>query len=343
MRMANGIEIKAMVSSIADYSGFLNTYAFLRRKLTKSQVAVLMYHRVCPRNDNWSLDPLSPQGFEKQMEYFCRNFEVISLAELSRYLQQRKYLPEKAVVITFDDGYKDNYLYAYPIIKKYHIPATIFLTTGHIGTGRLFWFDKVGYIIQHTSVNNLDLGKFGNHARKSNIDNLHTKVTIIERLKRMPEEEKNFLIERLLSISRITNIPTDVGKELILTWDEVKEMSNDGVDFGAHSVSHPILTNIPLEQAKMEILQSKKDIEEELSKEVIAFSYPNGDFNSEISKFIQESGFTCAVSVLPSALISPKDSTYEMSRMGAIEHFNKFKVVFCGLWGDLQSMKRRFG
>jgi peptidoglycan/xylan/chitin deacetylase (PgdA/CDA1 family) len=334
------MEIKALVASITNHTGILDAYAFLRRKLTKSQVAILMYHRVCPRSDNWSLDPLRPQSFAKQIEYFCRNYEIISLDKLAEYIYRGKSLPEKAVAVTFDDGYRDNYLYAYPILKKHHIPATFFLTTGHIGTGQLFWWDKVSYIIQHTSVGQLDLDEIGNYSLHSEIDKSHASLIIIEKLKKLPEEGKSSLIEKWLSISGVV-IPDDLGKELILSWDEVREMNSDGISFGAHSVSHPVLTNLPLEQAKWEIIQSKKDIEEKLGKEVTAFSYPNGDFNPKIAKFIQESGFSCSVSVLPGKLISAKDNPYELSRIGAIEDSNKFKVVFCGLWGDLQGIFRQ--
>lgn len=112
-------------------------------------------------------------------------------------------------------------------------------------------------------------------------------------------------------------------------------MSKAGISFDARTINHPVLTNLPLEQARWEIVQSKKDIEEKLGKEVTAFSYPKGDFSFEIVKLIRESGFTCAVSILPAKLISHKDSPYRLSRVGVLGDFSKFKVLFCGLWGDL--------
>lgn len=123
----------------ADRLGLLDAYGFLRRKLTRSRVAILMYHGFCPAKDSWSLEPVSPREFEKEMEYFSRNYELLSLDQLAEYMRQGKTLPGKAMVMTFDDGYKDNYPYAYPVLKKYHILATVFLTAGHIGSDRLFW------------------------------------------------------------------------------------------------------------------------------------------------------------------------------------------------------------
>ena len=259
------------------------------------------------------------------MEYFCRKYEILSLDKLAHYIHRKKSLPEKAVVITLDDGYKDNYLYAYPILRKYRIPATIFLTTGHIGTGNLFWWDEVAYIIQHTAVSQLNLDELGGYSLHSKPARFHAAFAIKEGLRRLPNERRISLIEKLLSISGV-DIPADLGKELVLSWDDIREMSNHGIDFGAHSVNHPVLTNMPLEQAEWEIAQSKKDIEEKLGKEVTTFSYPNGDFTPQIAKFIKESGFTCAVSILPGKLIGSKDSPYELGRIGATKAFPGYKL-----------------
>jgi peptidoglycan/xylan/chitin deacetylase (PgdA/CDA1 family) len=327
--------LKTLAAVIANRSGLLNSYAFLRRKLTGSQVGILLYHRVGPQNDNWSLKPLSPQSFEKQMEYFYRNYEILPLDRLVQYIQQGKPLREKAVVITFDDGYKDNYLYAYPILKKYHIPATIFLTTGHIGSSKLFWFDEVSYVIQLTPLNQLEFDELGSYPLRTETDKFHASHIIIKRLKKLPEERKRGLIKKLINTCRV-DIPANLGKELFLSWGEIGEMHNDGVAFGAHSVNHPILTNLPLEEAKREILRSKKDIEENLGQSVTAFSYPNGNFNSEIVKFIKD-GFTCAVASGISKLITLKDNPYELDRILAPEDFNKFRVALSGLYQDLRT------
>ncbi len=329
------MEIKGLVASMANHLALLDTYALLRRKLTKSQVAILIYHRICPKWDNWSIGTLSPHDFESQIRYFCRSWEVLSLEKLAQYIHHGKSLPEKALVITLDDGYKDNYLHAYPILKKYHAPATIFLTTGHIGTGKLFWWDKVGYAIQHSTASQLNLDELGRYSLTTDFDKFNTILMLKEALQKLSDKRKNFLIEKLLIIASV-NVPPHLGEELILSWDEVKEMNNNGIDFGAHSVNHPILPQLPLEHAKWEIIQSKKDIEEKLGHPVTAFCYPNGKISPKLVEFIKESGFTCAVSVLPSKLITCKDDPYKLSRITPIRDFNKFKVMLCGLGEDLQ-------
>jgi peptidoglycan/xylan/chitin deacetylase (PgdA/CDA1 family) len=330
------MDIKGLAATALNRLGFLDAYGFLRRKLTKSQVAILIYHQVCPYRDSWSPAPLSPREFQKQIEYFCRNYELLSLNQLVAYIYQKKTLPEKAMVITFDDGYKDNYLYAYPVLKKYRIPATIFLSTGYIGKGRLFWSDEIRYIINNTTAAQLDLDELGSYTLRPP-NRCRAGFIISEKLSNLPDGRKNVLIEKLTNICQVS-IPPGLGQDFILSWDEIREMSNDGIAFGAHTVSHPILPNLPPEWAKWEITQSKKDIEERLGKEVTAFSYPYGNFSPEIVKLVQESGFTCAVSVSPNKLVSRKDSPYRLSRIAGLENFNKSKVMLCGLWGDLRGM-----
>ena len=332
------MEIKELIAAIANHSGLPDAYAFLKRIWPEPHVAILIYHRVSPDQDNSSLvKPLTPQSFEKQIESFSRDYELLPLDKLAWYIQQGKALPKKAMVITVDDGYKDNYLYAYPILRKYHAPATIFLATGHIGTGKLFWPDRVKYIIQASSSTEVKLDKLGEHRLQSPSDKAKAALMIANRLKRIPEAEKNFLIGRLSSILGV-DIPEDLGKRLILSWDEVREMSSHGIAFGAHTVNHPILTRLPLEQAKREIVQSKKDIEEKLRQPVTAFAYPNGrprDFNSHIANLVKESGFTCAVNSIP-RWVTPKANLYELNRIGVSRDINRFEVSFSGLYGDLR-------
>lgn len=327
--------MKALLAAAIDKPRFLDAYGFVRRKITKSQVAILMYHRVSPKIDPWSLSSLSPQSFETQIKYFSSNYKILSLNRLIEYIVHGEPFPEKAVVMTFDDGYKDNYRYAYPILNRYNIPATIFLTTGHIGTGNLFWWDKVSYIIQQTSLDEINLNEFGSFSLRSEKEKSRAKSALFEGLKKLPWEKKDLLIDELLVISG-EEIPDDLGEKLILSWEDIKEMSCNGITFGAHTVNHPILTNLPLDQAKLEIIQSKMDIEKNLGHRVNAFSYPHGAFSPDVAELVRTSGFECAVTVSPCRPINLNDSLYELGRIIIEEDFSKSKVMLSGLWGDLK-------
>lgn len=327
---------RALVAFIANRSYSLDVYSFLRGKLVKSEVIILLYHRVGPPKNVWSSLPIPIQEFERQVRYLCQAYEIMPLNKLVQYTQEGKALPSKTAIITFDDGYKDNYLYAYPILRKHSMPATIFLTTGHIGTGSLFWWDKVGYVIHSTALETFRIDGLGVYALNPASSRLKAISSIKERLKRISEEEKDLLIKKLLETLGV-DIPADLGRKLVLSWEEVREMSNGGIDFGAHSVTHSILTKLPPKQAKYEIIQSKRDIEEKLGQVVTAFSYPDGQFNAQLIEFLKESGFTCAVTTIP-RMVSLKTSSYQLGRIGLGGNFNTFKVALSGLYSDVKAV-----
>ena len=330
------MEIVNLAASITNFFCIPDTYAFVRRKFTKLQAAVLMYHRVCPNDNTWSYTGLSPKYFEKQMKYLRTNFEILSLETLGQYIQSGESLPKKSVVITFDDGYKDNFLYAYTILKKYNIPATVFLATGFIGTDKLLWWDKIGYVLENTSVKEFELDTIGHYKLNSLADRIIATNRITEQIKSIPDENKHHTEKELLKTLEV-EIPPGLGNNLLLNWEEVAEMSTGGISFGAHTVNHPILTNLPIEQAKSEIMISKKDLEARLDRPVTTFSYPNGDRNAELVEFVSNSGFTCAVSTKPGRLINTKDNPYELNRMCSLD-FNVLKIMLSGLWGDLHHL-----
>jgi peptidoglycan/xylan/chitin deacetylase (PgdA/CDA1 family) len=328
------MDIKGLFTATANALYFLDAYSFFRRKITKSQVAILTYHRVCPEIESWYSVPVTPQALEQQIQYIRHHFKVISLDELARYIERRDALPEKSIAVTFDDGYKDIYTYAYPILKKYSIPATIFLTTSNITRKSIFWWDKVGYSIRNTKNTQFNLDEIGEFSLQPKSNKYRATYNIVDKLKELSEEKRNFLIDKLIEQCQV-NISPDLGRELILTWDDIKEMSHNGISFSSHSVNHQFLTKIPLESAKYEISQSKRDIEEKLGGQVTAFAYPFGDFNPELVNFVKEAGYKCAVSVSPGKLISIEDDTYKLPRILSIQNFSKFKTMVCGLWGDL--------
>jgi hypothetical protein len=177
----------------------------------------------------------------------------------------------------------------------------------------------------------------------STTDRLNSITVISEKLKTFPNNKKDFLLEKLEKNSNV-DIPSDLGADLILSWDDVKEMNEFGIDFGAHTVTHPILTRIPLNQARFEIMQSRKDIEKKLGKTVDTFCYPNGlpqDFNTNIIDLVKESGYTCAVTTIPT--IPPlKSNLYKLGRLPYAWSYNSFKFFVSGLYSDASNFLNHF-
>jgi peptidoglycan/xylan/chitin deacetylase (PgdA/CDA1 family) len=196
---------------------------------------ILCYHCVKDQG-NPRLRPTKIADFEKQMQYLSKMCNPISLEKIAQHIQNGTSLPPKAVAVTFDDGYEDNYEYAYPILKKYNIPATFFLTTSFIGTGKIPGWDQGYYKAENT---------------------------------------------------------------LMLSWEQVRQMSGDGFSFGSHTLTHPFLTRIPRKQAQKEIYLSKDIIEQRTGIPVTTFSYPSGKFDSDIKEMVKEAGYSAAVSTIP--------------------------------------------
>jgi peptidoglycan/xylan/chitin deacetylase (PgdA/CDA1 family) len=200
-----------------------------------TKALIICYH--CVKDEAFPhLRPVKVVDFENQMRYLSNIYNPISLERMAQYIQNGTSLPSKAIAVTFDDGYRDNYENAYSILKKYHIPATVFLTTGFIGTGEIPRWDKEYY-----------------------------------------EEDK----------------------ELMLSWGQVREMSDNGIFFGSHTLTHPFLTGIPRKQAQKEIHQSRDIIEQQIGKPVMTFAYPSGNFDSEIKEIVKDAGYAAAVSTIP--------------------------------------------
>ncbi len=321
------------MACFANYSGLLDIYSHIKN--IKNNIVMICYHRVGPYK-NKSPILLSAFEFEKQCVHLMKSYKIIPLSELIQNILENKPIKKKSAVITFDDGYKDNYNHAFPILKKYKIPATIFLTSGHIGTDNLFWFDKIEYVLCHTKLKDIELDYFGKISLNKQENRWRTIFDIKEKLKQIPEENKNKFIENIVDLSDV-DIPKNIGKETILSWDEVKAMNEFGIDFGSHSVTHPILKNMCLKDIKYEINWSKKTIESHLGQPIYSFSYPNGkvnDFNDQIISILKNAGFKCAVTTIQK-MVSPKSDLYKLGRLYSTDDFNLFKLYISGLYTDM--------
>lgn len=329
--------IKKLFGIVIFCSGFLHLYRWIKSLNKKQEVTILVYHRVQEYHEESNFDAsiisASPKNFEEQMRFLSTNYNVISFDRFIEHIQNKTRLPEKSVVITFDDGYKDNYRNAYPILKKYGLPATVFLTTGYLDNITIPWWDKVAYIINETECTDFELTGFGRYSLKTDIQKVEAIHSIQEKLKKIKEEEKNLLIRKLEDILNV-EIPEDLGRELFLSWDEVREMSKGGISFGAHTVTHPILTKVSTEKAKEEIVESKERIEKELGKPVKLFAYPNGeinDLNNHIKEILKDNGFTCAVLSIYGTN-DLKSDPYELKRI-RIDNFDTLPVFESKLLG----------
>jgi peptidoglycan/xylan/chitin deacetylase (PgdA/CDA1 family) len=329
---------KQLIASTLNYTGFFDTYALLRKLIAHPVAAIIEYHRICPLEQIVG-DPnlaLSPESFEKHVKYLSTKYEILSIDKLAEYVQLKKRPPRTAAILTFDDGYRDFFLYAYPILERYKLPATIFLVSGYVGSEDLFWWDKVSHAIFQTSITHLDLEGVGKYQIRNQLQKSVANKSIVTILRESPENRRNTLARKLLDICQVDT--NGLGRKVHLSWNEIKEMDGKGIEFGAHSVNHPRLPDLSLERANDEIVGSKHALEDNLGKEVAAFCYPYGFYNSEVINLVKQAGFRSAVTdQMPYRMVSVEDNMYCLQRIPGVQNLNKLKAMLCGFVGDVQT------
>jgi peptidoglycan/xylan/chitin deacetylase (PgdA/CDA1 family) len=280
---------------------------------------IFIYHRVNDDRDPF-LPGLPTEVFRWQMEYLAKNFPVISLDELASG-KLPKNGRNHCVAVTFDDGYRDNYTNAFPVLRDLGMPATIFLTTGCIESGELPWFDQVGLAFKVTAAKEVDFSVAGGPKAllASRSDRLAAMRAAQEWLWKMPEGERLRRTRELFAALRLSASPQ--LPNFLLNWGEIREMNGKKIEFGAHTVTHPVLTRVSSARMREELLGSKGTIEGRLQREVRHFAYPFGgpqDFSEETKTAARESGFVSAVTTLW-GFNEPGDDRFELRRFSLWE------------------------
>lgn len=287
-----------LAASAAFHTGAMNL--FQAEIGAGSLFGILLYHRVNPDEE-----PLFPSTavrvFDAQMHYLARTFRVLPLIEIIERIQQGKRLEPLTIAVTFDDGYRDNYTHAHSVLKKYRLPATVFVATDFTGSNRLMWNDRLAWAVRNTSQEKLRVLAAGRE-RVLPLETREDKVTslnmILEYLKTCPEDQKVKLLDELIAGLEVGKASHD---RLMLNWDELRVMAREGWDIGSHTMSHPILTRIELSAVAEELQSSKRLIEQELQRPASLFAYPNGkgtDYNQDIKTAAKEAGYVAAVTTL---------------------------------------------
>ena len=284
------------------------------KKRRERTCQILAYHRVNDEKDPF-FPGLPTSQFARQMEVLAERFTLCSLDRLLQGMESGD-LPEHGVAVTFDDGYRDNYVNAFPILKRYAVPATIFLTTGVIGCHKPLWHDRIFSMLRETRIP--ELSSFGPDrmtlSLRSLADKLKSQRQILEHLWCLGAEARESTIAELSH-----RLGTDETKRdaLMLSWEEVSEMSREGIKFGAHTVNHPVLSRLGPEEVRREVYGSKSAIEAALNTAVTHFAYPVGrgvDFTAATKRIVQEAGLSCGLTMI-FGNNPPGTDSYEIRRI----------------------------
>jgi peptidoglycan/xylan/chitin deacetylase (PgdA/CDA1 family) len=286
------------------------------RKREQPSARILYYHRVNDDNDPF-FPAISTALFEAEMKFLRKNYQVVSLTELLQRLEGKA--SEPVLAITFDDGYRDNYRYAFPILKRYGLPATIFLTTGSMDSGEPLWFEQLALAVMKTSREFVDLDTAGRIWLRTPAERLKGNAQIFSVLRGLVDSGRRQLLATVLGQLAVTDYAERRRK--MLTWDEARLMSTQGITFGGHTVNHPFLSRLPSDGFRWEVSECKRRVEDELQLPADYFAYPNGkveDFGFSNKALIREAGYRAAVTTIWGVNNSSTDR-FELRRGGPWE------------------------
>jgi peptidoglycan/xylan/chitin deacetylase (PgdA/CDA1 family) len=286
----------------------------LFRLLNCNRALILTYHRF---SANGYGEHTSAAAFNEQLAYLKAHYHVVPLSRIVEHLSVNGSLPPGMAAITIDDGYSDSYEIAYPLLKRYGVPATIFLVTDFVERYAWMWTDKTRYITTQASAQRLAITIDGDQLRFE-LDDHGSRVAAAERinaaLKRLSEEMKEETIKELASLLDVIIPATPPDDFSAVSWEEVHEMARNGIEFGSHTLTHPILTNVGDEQLRQELTESRTHIEAVLRRRVEQFCYPNGDYNEKVASEVARAGYGSAVTTV-SGLVEAGDEPFTLRRI----------------------------
>jgi peptidoglycan/xylan/chitin deacetylase (PgdA/CDA1 family) len=267
---------------------------------------LLVYHRVRELPETYQFDPelvsATPGQFSWQMRHVRDHCTPISFGDLARILDGEVAYPRNPIIVTFDDGFDDNYLSAYPILRELGVKATIFVATDYIGSGRAFWFDHVAhalniapagrYRVQQPDGNALEIA-----VPEAPDDRRALATTVKSALKSLPNDARVDRVGALVRALGVADI-VDCADSRPLDWAQVAEMASSGViEIGSHSNSHAILSRLDPASLATELRMSRERIRQAVGEDCTAIAYPDGgpdSYTDDVVRAVQDAGYRFA-------------------------------------------------
>ena len=272
------------------FSGLLKLAGGLKRK--QATLPILAYHRVVDIDvSDYPFDEeivsASTEMFDQQIAFIKKHFDCCTFADLKNTLDGNFSRTARPVIVTFDDGYADNFCNAFPILKRHGVSATFFVATDYIGTEEPFWWEKIVFWIKRGQIPKTALKDFpsgmNGGGNPSGVINWLKSLNNTVRLDILSAWQQEHSIEQ----KRVALIQP-------LNWDEIRTMRDGGMDIGSHTVTHPNLSKLSTADLHRELRASKQKIEKEIGKEVIAIAYPGGkhtDHNTLVRQATEDAGY----------------------------------------------------
>jgi peptidoglycan/xylan/chitin deacetylase (PgdA/CDA1 family) len=313
--------LKLVVAHALYAVGVLHLWQFI---VLRKKAVVLMYHRVLTSEERSRTGShpgivVDCKAFEKQMTMLRRRFKVLTADEFVERMECKVPFDNASCLITFDDGWRDNFTHALPVLEQNGLPALVFLPVNFIGTRRLFWQESLTSLtLQAVLQGRSESGRRGRFRQVLSPVCLDSMVdlpdhdprpAIMEAVRRQKSLDRSVIDATLASLADELGSRED-GHECLdgfLDWEQVNNMAGRGVSFGGHGAEHRILTLVSPGEARDEIRTAKSVIEGHLKKAVPTFSYPNGNWSTDVAMLVKESGYRLAFTTEPGFVRSDDD------------------------------------
>ena len=327
---------KLLIAIALYYSGLLG---LLIRRRYAQQGLVLLYHRVLPesvsaRSHSSNAIIVTPTTFTRHLRVLRRHFNFVSPFEFEEWWQGKRYFSKPPCLISFDDGWKDNLEYALPILRAANAPAIIFLPTDYIGTGRVFWQERLSGLLDilgrhpelrsHPLVARLTLDDV---FQQDALARSNQSRDVARRFKTHTPEQIDSIVTEVADLVRTVTGPVEPASiDAYLNWQDVQTMLPENIHFGSHAVTHRILTRLDTATLQNELSTSKQILERQLGKAVRMLAYPNGDHDETTCRIAHESGYSLAFTTVP-GWVQPGVDPYRLKRINIHEGGHRYTAL----------------
>jgi peptidoglycan/xylan/chitin deacetylase (PgdA/CDA1 family) len=326
--------MKQVMLKLMKATGVFAPFRFANR----NRALIITYHRFGADDAT----RISAREFREQLDYLTSHYEIVPLSFIANRIAGKQSLPAGLAAITIDDGYRDVYEIAFPVLRQYDAPATLFAVTDFVDQKTWMWTDKLRYLTSRAQKESFE-ATIGNHALRFLLNGCASRIAAAERvneaLKSIPEGDKNRAIDGIaesLGVALPDAPPLDLSP---ISWEQAREMDRAGMEIGSHTLTHPILTNVSETQLRRELVESRKRLESILKRKVDLFCYPNGNYNSAVASEVERAGYSCAVTIEP-GLNDERNNPFMLRRIHTesdLAHFvqstSGFEQVKTSLYG----------
>jgi peptidoglycan/xylan/chitin deacetylase (PgdA/CDA1 family) len=303
----------------------------IARRWTAKSPRVIMYHRFGTQSS-----AIRAEDLETHLRYIRDSFNPMRLDTLLGMIKAGESPPPRTVVVTVDDGYKDFLKTAYPVLRKYEVPATVFVVSKFMRGGFWLWFDRLRYIFDHAS--DPDFNVMGPDGPvKLRLDCPEARYaawdSVMTRCLRLAPEERNAYVAACEKAADVQVPESPVGEFAPLSAEDIQEMDARIVEIGSHTRTHPILSGCSDEDVIAEIAGSKTEIEAAIGRRVVTFCYPNGmsgDFDPRAERAVDQAGYLGAVTAFGGLVCKPANRL-ALPRMSAYRGFSSMRNELNGV------------